>query len=43
MQILNALEFNVAHVLPYDFCETYMAIGIVFEGDTFSLRRGEEN
>lgn len=36
MQILNALEFSVAHVLPFDFCETYMSIGIVFEGDEFS-------
>lgn len=36
MQILNALEFNVNHILPFDFCEAYMSIGIVFEGDVFT-------
>lgn len=32
-QILNALQFDVNHVLPFDFCETLMSIGIMFDGD----------
>jgi hypothetical protein len=33
MQILNALEFNMTPILPYDFLEALMSIGILFDDD----------